>query len=129
MTPGEGMGERMRYEDPPHTEGEGWRAVVEAVDSLRNEIGERHVENTSSLEVLEKDLKVVIERVDDLARGFPDGDWDGHRRYHEAVIQKMEARAKFYEDLRGELAKKGVWALIALLGVALWQYVKGRMAQ
>ncbi|MEX3972264.1 hypothetical protein [Paraburkholderia caribensis] len=119
----------MRYEDPPHTEGEGWRAVVAAVDSLRTEIGERHVENTSSLEVLEKDLKVVIERVDDLARGFPDGDWEGHRRYHEAVIQKMEARTKFYDDLRTELAKKGLWALLVLVGIAVWQYIKTRVTQ
>lgn len=119
----------MRYEDPPHTEGEGWRAVVEAVDSLRDEIGARHVENTSSLEVLEKDLKVVIERVDDLAKGFPDGDWEGHRRYHEAVIKKMEARAQFYSDLRGKLVEKGVWALILLLGAALVQYVKTKVTQ
>lgn len=123
------MGERMRYEDPPHTEGDGFRAVVDALDQLRDEIGQRHVENSSSLEVLEKDLKVVIERVDDLARGFPDSDPDGHRRAHEALIRKAEARAKFYEDLRGELAKKGLWALLVLLGIALWQYVKVRVTQ
>jgi hypothetical protein len=122
------MGELMRYEDPPHTDGDGFRAVVAAIDTLRDEIGQRHVENTSSLEVLEKDLKVVIERVDDLAKGFPDGDPDGHRRAHEALIKRAEAKARFYEDLRGELAKKGLWALIGLLGIALWQYVKARMA-
>ncbi|SAL47524.1 hypothetical protein AWB74_02141 [Caballeronia arvi] len=118
----------MRYEDhPPHTEGDGLRAVADALDKLRDEIGQRHTENTSSLEVLEKDLKVVIERVDDLAKGFPGGDADGHRRAHEALIQRAEARARFYEDLRGELAKKGLWALLALLGVALWQYFKTKV--
>ncbi|WP_321878487.1 hypothetical protein [Paraburkholderia bannensis] len=117
----------MRYEEPPHTEGEGWRAVVVAVDSLRDEIGARHVENTSSLEVLEKDLKIVIERVDDLARGFPGGDWEGHRLYHEAVIKKMEARAKLYEDLRADLAKKGLWALILATGTAVWFYLKSKL--
>lgn len=119
----------MRYSDPPQTEGQGWHAVVEAIDSLRNEIGERHVENTSSLEVLEKDLKVVIERVDDLAKGFPGGDWEGHRLYHEAVIKKMEARTALYQELRLQLVTKGLWALLALMGVALWQYVKGKVIQ
>lgn len=122
------MAERMRYDEhPPHTDGDGFKAVVAAIDMLRDEIGQRHVENTSSLEVLEKDLKVVIERVDDLARGFPDGDPDGHRRAHEALIRKAESRAKFYDDLRGKLAEKGLWALLVLLGVALWQYIKTKV--
>ncbi|AQG98596.1 hypothetical protein A9R05_06920 [Burkholderia sp. KK1] len=94
---------------------------------MRDEIGQRHVENASSLEVLEKDLKVVIDRVDDLAKGFPDSDPDGHRRAHEALIRKAEERAKFYEDLRGELAKKGVWAVLVLIGIALWQYFKTKV--
>jgi hypothetical protein len=116
-----------RYTEPPHTDGESFRAVVDALDALRDEIGTRHVENTSSLEVLEKDVKVLIDRVDDLAKGFPDGDWEGHRRYHEAVIKKMEARTKFYDELRAELAKKGMWALILMMGAALWFYVKSRL--
>jgi hypothetical protein len=121
------MGERMRYGDPPLTEGDGFGAIADALNKLRDEIGQRHVENTSSLEVLEKDLKVVIDRVDDLAKGFPGGDPEGHRRAHEALIRKAEARAKFYEDLCSELAKKGLWALLALIGIAVWQYVKTKV--
>jgi hypothetical protein len=113
--------------EPPRTEGDGWKAVADALDGLRDEIGQRHVENTSSLEVLEKDLKVVIERVDDLAKGFPGGDWEGHRLYHEAVIKKMEARTHLYEELRAELAKKGLWALIMAIGAAIWFYVKSKL--
>ncbi|SAL59752.1 hypothetical protein AWB71_03317 [Caballeronia peredens] len=118
----------MKYEEhPPHTDGDGFNAVVAAIDKLRDEIGQRHVENTSSLEVLERDLKVVIERVDDLARGFPDSDPDEHCRMHVAQRRKEEARAKFYEDLRGKLAEKGLWALLVLIGVALWQYIKTKV--
>jgi hypothetical protein len=121
------MGESVRYPDAPHTEGEGWRAVVSAVDSLRDEIGQRHIENTSTLEELDAKVNVVIDRVDDLHKAFPGGDWEGHRRYHETLIEKAEARTKFYEDLRAELAKKGMWALIVLFGLALWQYVKSKV--
>lgn len=123
------MGERMRYDDPPHTEGDGYAAVARALDSLRDEIGTRHVENTSSLEVVQRELKVVIDRVDDLAKGFPGGDWEGHRLYHEAVIKRMEARTELYRELRSELAKKGLWALIAMMGAALWFYIKSKIIQ
>ncbi|WP_175982547.1 hypothetical protein [Caballeronia zhejiangensis] len=118
----------MRYGDPPRTEGDGLNAVADALNKLRDEIGQRHVENTSSIEVIEKDLKVVIERVDDLTKGFPDGDPEGHRRAHEVLIRKAEARAKFYEDLRAKLVERGLLALLGLLGVALWQYFKTRVA-
>lgn len=66
----------------------------------------------------------VIRRVDDLHKAFPGGDWEGHRRYHECLIRKMEARTKFYEDLRSHLAKNGIWAVLVVLGLAIWQYFK-----
>lgn len=110
----------MRYREPPEEEGEGYAAVAHAINRLRDEIGQRHVENSSSLEVVEGELKVLINRVDDLAKGFPNKDPDGHRRAHEVLIRKTEARAKFYEDLRAELAKKGLWALVIGAGAGLW---------
>jgi hypothetical protein len=103
------------------------RAVADALDKLRDEMGQRHTENTSTLEVVEDKVNVLIERVDDLARGFPQDDPDGHRRYHEALIVKAEARARLYEKLLEELAKKGLWALLVLIGVAVWQYFKSQV--
>lgn len=122
-------GDRMRYSEiPPHTEGDGFTALVRAIDNLRDDIGLRHTENTSSLEVIEKDIKVLTERVDDLARGFPNEDPDGHRLYHDAVIKRMEARTRFYEALRAELAKQGVWSLIVFIGGAIIYYVRAKFA-
>ncbi|WP_186087296.1 hypothetical protein [Burkholderia gladioli] len=117
----------MRYEDPPDTEGSDIRALVEAVDRLRRETGHRHVENTTSLQVVEADLKVLIGRVDDLAKGFPGNDPDGHRRAHEAMIARAEARARLYDELRAELAKKGLWALLIALGTAVWFWTKTKV--
>jgi hypothetical protein len=117
----------MRYPDAPHTEGEGWRAVVAAVDNLRDEIGTRHVENTSNLELMQKELKVAIDRIDDLSKGFPDGDPDGHRRAHEAQIRKAEARTRLYEKLYEELATKGILALLAFVGSAVIYYAAAKL--
>ncbi len=105
----------MKYGDPPHTEGEGYQAVAVALDRLRDEIGQRHTENTSSLEVLEQNLKVVIDRVDDLARGFPENDPDGHRRAHEAMIRKDEARTQLYQKILEKLVTDGMWAAIVFV--------------
>ncbi len=65
-------------------------------------------------------------RIAAIAAGFPDGDPDGHRRYHEAEIKRIERRADFWQKMRLELAK---WGLIGFLGwaaVSLWQeFLKG----
>lgn len=106
---------------------EGHLEVVAAINGLRDDLDQRHLENTTALGVTERKVDEVIRRVDDLHDAFPGGDWEGHRRYHEAIIKKIEAHEKFYQDLRAELAKKGMWALIVLLGLALWQYFKTKV--
>ncbi|WP_321902114.1 hypothetical protein [Paraburkholderia tropica] len=106
---------------------EGQKQIVEALDGLREDLAQRHSENVTSLGVTEKKLDEVIRRVDDLHKAFPGGDPDGHRRYHESLIERAEARTKFYNDLRSELAKKGLWALLVLIGLALWQYLKSKV--
>lgn len=107
---------------------EGHAQVVEAIKGLREDLAERHLENTTAIGVTEKKVDEAIRRIDDLHEAFPGGDWEGHRRYHEAIIKKLEAREQFYQELRSELAKKGVWAVLALVGVALWQYFKAKVA-
>lgn len=120
------MGEStVRYsEKAPRTEGTGEAAIIRAIDSLRDEIGQRHVENTSINEEQSRKLDEVIRRVDDLNSAFPGGDWDGHRRYHETLIAKAEARARFYLDLRSDLAKKGLWVVILSVGAMAIRYAQ-----
>ncbi|WP_430230466.1 hypothetical protein [Paraburkholderia tropica] len=103
------------------------KQIVDELGALREDLAQRHSENVTAAGVADRKLDEVIRRVDDLHKAFPGGDWDGHRRYHETLIERAEARAKFYNDLRAELAKKGVWALIALIGIALWQYFKSKV--
>ncbi len=66
------------------------------------------------------------QRLDSLASGFPDGDPAGHRRYHEAEIKRIEARAEFWSKLRLSVTQ---WGLLGFLGwalVSLWhEFLKG----
>ncbi len=66
------------------------------------------------------------QRLDSLASGFPAGDPAGHRRYHEAEIKRIEARAEFWSKLRLSVTQ---WGLLGFLGwalVSLWlEFLKG----
>ena len=61
-----------------------------------------------------------------MAKSFPEGDPDGHRRFHEASIKKAEDSAAFWHDMRKSAARWGLvgftlWALKTLLEAgALW---------
>lgn len=65
-------------------------------------------------------------RIAAIAAGFPDGDAAGHRRYHEAEIKRIEARAEFWSKLRLSVTQ---WGLLGFLGwalVSLWlEFLKG----
>jgi hypothetical protein len=47
----------------------------------------------------------------------PDGtiDFDGHRKYHEAMIKAATAQEQFWQELKLEIAKKGVWSLLIII--------------
>jgi hypothetical protein len=106
---------------------EGDKAIVDAILSLKADLDQRHGENIISQSVTNTKVVEIQRGVDEIRRAFPDGDWDGHRRYHEAIIKKLEAREKFYQDLRTDLATKGLWAVIIALGGAVIFYIKAKL--
>lgn len=42
-------------------------------------------------------------------------DFDGHRRYHESMIEAAEAQTQFWRELKLEIAKKGIWGLLVIV--------------
>ena len=46
---------------------------------------------------------------------FPDGDVDGHRRFHDAKIVAAQNEAAFWQDMKRDIAKKGLWGLLVVL--------------
>jgi hypothetical protein len=58
--------------------------------------------------------------INGLAHAFPtmpDGspDYLGHREYHSSLIDAAKERASFFREMRRELAKKGIFGLIAVV--------------
>ena len=64
---------------------------------------------------------------DIMNKGFPSGDLEGHRKYHEAQIKAIEARTKFWEDMRTELGKHTLRALLVVMGALALYYWNGHV--
>ena len=65
-------------------------------------------------------------RIAAIEAGFPDGDPDGHRRYHEAEIKRIEARVEFWSKLRLSVTQWGLVGFIGWVLVSLWhEFLKG----
>lgn len=85
--------------------------------------GERH--ETPDEIGIERKLDLILAEVKHMRSAFPkdeDGevDYEGHRKYHESLIRAAEAQAEFWSDLKKEVAKKGIIALIVIVLGLLW---------
>lgn len=64
--------------------------------------------------------------------GFPGGDLDGHRRYHELIIEREEQKKQFWQGLLMHIAKTSTWAMLAgvffylvpLVGASLKEWLR-----
>jgi len=74
---------------------------------------------------LDDRLDEILAEVRKIHGAFPrtnegETDFDGHRQYHEAMIRAAEAQAAFWNELKLDVVKKGVWGmLIILLGLIM----------
>lgn len=64
------------------------------------------------------DLAANIQRL--LADAFPAGDATGHRRTHEADIQRIEDSAAFWKTMRFEISRYGLLGFLGWAGYKLW---------
>lgn len=77
-------------------------------------------ETREELQKIEGFLGDLNTKMETILGAFPvdkDGNVDtrGHRDYHEASIRAARAQEKFWIELRRDLAKKGIWALIIIV--------------
>ena len=89
-----------------------WRQQ-ERVDSAAN-----HAEIKSEQEALRKEMLALSAAV---KTAFPEGDFDGHRRYHELLISREEQRQQIRREVITHLLKGSTWAM--LLGL-FWMVIK-----
>ena len=82
-------------------------------------------QETPEEQSIEHKLDLILEEMRHIRAGFPkdeDGnaDYDGHRKYHEQLIRAAEAQTEFWNDLKKEVAKKGIIAVLVIVCGLLW---------
>lgn len=63
-------------------------------------------------------------KTEQLLKAFPGGDTDGHRRYHESVIEWRELRNKMVREALIKVAQGGALAGAGWVALAMWQAFK-----
>ncbi len=64
------------------------------------------------------------ERILNLEDAFPDADTEGHRRYHQTMIEMLEEKRKLRVAIQEKTISGLVWAGLLFVGLACWQYIK-----
>jgi hypothetical protein len=101
--------------------------IVAAILGIKRDLDERHDQNITQARITDTKVDAAIRGIDELRAAFPDGDLGKHARYHEAIIQRAEAKARLYEACVTEITTKGLWALLVFLGAAVIYYIKGKL--
>jgi hypothetical protein len=58
------------------------------------------------------------------AEAFPGGDHVGHCRYHQLMIEGIDAKKRLREAIIQKTIAGLVWGAMIGLGLAVWQYLK-----
>lgn len=85
---------------------------------------ERRKENRNQLFDMIAELDAKMERV---LGAIPDGDVEGHRRYHEAVMRSLERREKFRDAVIEKSLASLAWSILMGMGYAFWAYMKDHL--
>lgn len=80
--------------------------------------GQRH--ETPEEMTIERKLDLILDHLTRIEGAFArndDGtvDIDGHRRYHEAMIDAAKEQAQFWRELKLDIAKKGAWGVLVIV--------------
>lgn len=81
----------------------------------------RVIEVVEGLKMRDEQDRATIEKV---LSGFPAGDFDGHRRYHESVIEWRELRNKLVREALIKVAQGGALAGAGWVALAIWNAFK-----
>ncbi|MFY3148525.1 hypothetical protein ACOTF6_09615 [Achromobacter xylosoxidans] len=111
--------------DPPGIS-QDTRAILAALHEMQAAASR---DTNARFEAMQKEMLAISAAV---KTGFPGGDFDGHRRYHELVIEREEQRREFWRGLALHVAKTSTWAMLAglffylvpLIGASLKEWLR-----
>ena len=104
--------------------------LIDMLRDVRNEqsrIADIMDKRTAQVEEISRKLDAHSEesnrRHAQILNAFPASDIEGHRRYHESVIEWRERRNKLVSEALTKAAAAGFWAGAVWVAVAVWKAV------
>jgi hypothetical protein len=91
-------------------------ALVSVIEDMR--VGQQAMIKT--LEDMERRHTTSETAIADLTRAFPSADFDGHKRYHETMILKLEETRRLRVAIQEKTISGLVWAGIVGLALMVW---------
>ena len=93
--------------------------VLDKRDADIDRLSEKQHELFNRVDTLLNSLEDHINDEADALRkfidAFPNNDPEGHRKFHEGQIEAARAQKAFWEDLKRDIAKKGLVGLIVIV--------------
>ena len=87
------------------------------------------IQMLEKMEQIRRELADNTAETKKLAAAFPAGDLDGHRRYHESVIEWREQRNKIVREGLAKIVHMGFIGGTGWLLYVIWQAVKVTVKQ
>lgn len=106
-----------------------WQAELERLGgqqlvALLTELRDNQVSMRGDVEQITKKVAVLQQSSDLILSGFPANDVDGHRRYHQAVIEWRELRNNMARQALEKVIGAGILGACGWLLLAIWQSFK-----
>jgi hypothetical protein len=96
---------------------------------LLGEVRDNQLDLMANFEALNAKVSHLEATNKRLLSGFPADDVEGHRRYHESVIEWRELRNKMVREALAKVATAGALAAFGWLALAIWQSFKITVAK
>ena len=88
-------------------------SILDKVECLDNRITEADAKLDGHMAREEGLIGEFFSALPVLPNGKPDV--DGHRSYHQSLIEEAQDRAKMWRELRTEIIKKGTWGILMVI--------------
>lgn len=93
------------------------QAIIEAVRETKGDVERQIAVMLRAQQQLQADVTALRE-------GFPDGDPDSHRRYHESIIEWRELRNRMIREALVKAAQAGAVGALGWIAYAVWMAFK-----
>ena len=101
---------------------EATRLGGEALVGKINEIANSQKEIVDMMNNFEKRHQKHEAAIEKLFRAFPDGDTEGHRRYHELMIENISEKRRLRVAIQEKTISGLIWSGLVGIALIVWNY-------